>query len=155
TDPLAETLQGKVTTAIAPAGVGRSVAVQSDGKILVAGYADGAFGLARYRGDGSLDTSFDGDGKVTTGVIGFDSNYGYSMAVQSDGKILVAGALYNNGTLDFDFALVRYNPDGSLDTSFDGDGKATTDFGSDFGRGVALQSDGKILVAGYTYARSS
>jgi uncharacterized delta-60 repeat protein len=89
-----------------------------------------------------------GDGKVTT-AIGSSHDLGHSVALQSDGKILVAGDSWNGST--FDFALVRYNADGSLDTSFSGVGKITTTIGpstSDFGYSVTLQADGKILVAG-------
>ena len=87
---------------------GRSVTVQADGKILVAGYSNGDFALVRYNSDGSLDTSFSNDGKLTTDF-GSTTDYGQSVTVQADGKILVAGS--SNG----DIALVRYNADGSLD----------------------------------------
>ena len=70
----------------------------------------------RYNTDGSLDTNFDSDGKVTT-AIGSANDYALSVAIQSDGKIVAAG-YSDNGSND-DFALVRYNTDGSLDTSFD------------------------------------
>ncbi|MEH2286309.1 DUF4347 domain-containing protein, partial [Nostoc sp.] len=127
--------------------VGYSVTVQANGKIIVAGQANGNFGLARYNTNGSLDTSFNGTGKVTTDF-GF-VEIGYSVAVQADGKIIVAG-LSNT-----DFALARYNTNGSLDTSFNGTGKVTTDFGFiavDTGYSVAVQADGKILVAGQANA---
>ena len=75
--------------------------------------------------DGSLDTSFDTDGKITT-AIGSAADYGRSVAIQSDGKIVAAGHSYNGS--DDDFSLARYNTDGSLDTSFDTDGKVTTGF---------------------------
>ncbi|MDD5321500.1 MAG: hypothetical protein PHD43_12960 [Methylococcales bacterium] len=132
---------------------GASVAVQTDGKILVAGssynFAEqkSIFVLVRYNSDGSLDTGFSGDGKVTTEP---DSDAGYdgnSVVVQADGKILVAGS--SGG----DFTLVRYNSDGSLDTSFSDDGIVITDMGSfsDNGKSVTVQADGKILVAGSSY----
>ncbi len=130
-----------------------AVAVQSDGKIVVAGRSyNGAnydFALARYNGDGSLDTSFSGDGKVITDF-GGDADWGFSVALQSDGRIVTAGYATTGGKIDF--ALARYNSDGSLDTSFDGDGKLTTALGSaaDIARSVAVQSDGKIVVAGYS-----
>jgi uncharacterized delta-60 repeat protein len=73
---------------------------------------------------GDLDLSFGGGGKVTT-AIGTGGDFGYSVIQQADGKLVVAGYSYN-GSND-DFALVRYNADGSLDTGFDGDGKVTTD----------------------------
>jgi uncharacterized delta-60 repeat protein len=120
----------------------QSVTMQSDGKILVAGCSNDKFALIRYNPDGSLDSSFSDDGKVTTDFSGGDD--GRSVIVQSDGKILVAGS--SNG----DFAIVRYNADGSLDADFGSGGKLTTDFsgGYDDGRSVTLQSDGKILLAG-------
>jgi uncharacterized delta-60 repeat protein len=127
-----------------------AVAIQSDGKIVVAGTSNGAFALARYLTDGTLDTSFDSDGKVTTSI---SANFGFaqSLAIQPDGKIVVAGYWYNGS--DYDFALARYNLDGSLDTSFDGDGKILTPIGPgyDYIEGVALQSDGKIVAVGYAY----
>jgi uncharacterized delta-60 repeat protein len=120
-----------------------SVAVQADGKILVAGSSDGDFALARYNSDGSIDTSFSSDGKLVTDFAGSD-DHGNSVTVQPDGKILVAGSS------DGDFALARYNSDGSLDTSFSYDGRDTTNFGgSDDGcNNVTMQADGKILVTG-------
>ncbi len=84
----------------------------------------------RYNTNGSLDTSFDGDGRVTT-PIGASQDIAESIVIQSDGKIVVAGRS-SNGSND-DFAVVRYNSNGSLDTSFDGDGKQTTSIGT-FGR---------------------
>jgi serralysin len=122
---------------------GFCVATQVDGKSLVAGTNAGDFLLLRYNGDGSSDTSFDFDGKVTTD---FSSNadFGYNIVVQLDGKIIVAG------TTGSDFALARYNSDGSLDITFDNDGKILTDFGSntDSAYAVTLQADGKILAGG-------
>ena len=143
---------GKVTTAIgASSDIARSVVLQSDGKIVVAGYsyngANNDFALARYNTDGSPDTSFDTDGKVTT-AIGASGDVAYSVVLQSDGKIVVAG--YSDNGANYDFALARYNTNGSPDTSFDTDGKLTTDFGAstDEATSVILQSDGKIVVAG-------
>ncbi len=106
------------------------------------------FALVRYNADGSLDTSFNGDGKVTTAV-GIDYDYANAVAVQADGKIIVAG--YSKVGATNDFAVVRYHSDGSLDTSFNSDGKLTTDFfgSNDVGnQHGTLQTDGKILVAG-------
>ena len=78
---------------------------------------------------GDLDLTFGVSGKVTT-AFGASQDYGYSVAVQSDGKIVVAGSS-SNGSND-DFAVARYNTNGTLDTSFDGDGKVTTAFGGYF-----------------------
>ena len=128
-----------------------SVAIQSDGKIVAAGYSDDGsnddFALVRYNTDGSLDASFDGDGKVTT-AIGSGADQACSVAIQSDGKIVAAG--YSNNGSNEDFALVRYNTDGSLDTNFNSDGKVTTEVGSinDYAWSVTIQSDGKIVAAG-------
>ena len=85
-----------------------------------------------------------------TTPIGAGFDQAYSVAVQDDGKLLVAGSSFN-GT-DFDYAIVRYNTNGTLDTSFSGDGKLTTDFGGNhIGESVTLQSDGKILVTGRSW----
>lgn len=149
---------GIAITAFLPAGLqdfARAVVIQPDGKIIVAGSArvtqsptTDDFALARYNPDGSLDTSFDGDGKVMTSFGGrFDE--ARSLAIQSDGKIVVAGFA---GTTDIDFAVVRYNTDGSLDTTFDVDGRLTTSFGTSGDRAysVVIQPDGKIVAAGST-----
>ncbi|MFN7738414.1 MAG: delta-60 repeat domain-containing protein, partial [Pirellula sp.] len=99
---------------------------------------------------GDLDTTFDGDGKVTTDF-GNTGDVAHSVAIQSDGKIVVAGFSRFEGNFNSeDFALARYNSNGSLDTTFDGDGKITTDFDGEYDNAlsVAIQSDGKILVAG-------
>ena len=88
------------------------MALQADGKIVVAGVAAPAardFALARYNADGTLDTTFDGDGKQTTDFGGVDD--GRRGGVQADGKIVVAGQRPA-------LALARYNADGTLDTSF-------------------------------------
>lgn len=132
---------------------GYSIAVQADGKILVAGNtsaADGSvqrFALARFNPNGGLDTTFSGDGTVTTDI-GGGADYALAVATQADGKILVAG--YSANGLNNDFALARYNKNGSLDTSFSQDGKVTADFGvgDDVAYSILVQADGKILLAG-------
>ncbi len=140
---------GKVITPIGEYSAA-SVAVQSDGKIVVAGGYRGDFALVRYTSTGALDTSFNGTGKVTTDFGG--SDFGSSVAVQGDGKIVVAGSS-RNGILDSNIALVRYTRTGALDTSFNGTGKVTPDFGvgDHSGTSVAVQSDGRIVVAGSSY----
>jgi uncharacterized delta-60 repeat protein len=150
---------GIVTTAIGSGTENAwSVKLQSDGKIVVAGYSHNGsnfdFAVVRYNTDGSLDTTFDTDGKVTT-AIGSGSDEAYSVVLQSDGKIVVAG--YSDNGSNYVFAVVRYNIDGSLDTTFDTDGKVTTAIGSgsDIARSVVLQSDGKIVAAGYSYNGSN
>lgn len=127
------------------AAVASAVAIQPDGKIVVGGRNIGVgFALARYNPDGSLDTSFDADGIVITPVgSGGDVK---ALVMQSDGKIVVAG--YSTTNIQA-FALARYNPDGSLDTSFDGDGFVRTPIGvNSIAQAAAIQSNGKIVVAG-------
>ena len=130
---------------------GHAVALAADGKILVAGSAAPGgfccqFALARYNTNGSLDTSFDGDGRVTTfGGLSSAS----ALAIQADGKIVVAGSTYNPvGTSGV--AIARYNLDGSLDISFGTLGKVIFGFGGccDDAAAIALQADGRIVVAG-------
>jgi uncharacterized delta-60 repeat protein len=149
---------GKVTTAIGAADAHAYALVrQPDGKLVVAGDSYNIttpslydFTLARYNPNGSLDTSFDGTGKVTT-AIGLNNDGASALALQPDGKLVAAGAS-NNGS-DYDFALARYNPDGSLDKSFKGTGKVTTAIGpgNDQAFALVLQPDGKIVVAGRSY----
>ncbi|WP_448268342.1 putative Ig domain-containing protein [Nostoc sp. DSM 114159] len=134
---------GKVTTDIGTntTDIARSIVIQDDGKILLAGVSNNNFAVVRYNSNGSLDTSFNSTGKVTTDF--GNTDIAYSIALQDDGKILVAGASSSN------FAVVRYNSNGGLDTSFGTAGKVTTNLGStDIAYSIALQDDGKILLAG-------
>jgi uncharacterized delta-60 repeat protein len=138
---------GKVTTDFGSTDRAHSVAIQSDGMIVAVGDSysgtDYDFALARYTTAGALDTTFDTDGKVTTDFGSTDQIW--SVAIQTDGKIVAVGKS------DTDFALARYTTAGALDTTFDTDGKVTTDFGStDWAHSVAIQSDGKIIAAGYS-----
>ncbi|MDQ4120955.1 MAG: hypothetical protein M3209_05875 [Acidobacteriota bacterium] len=132
-----------------------AIAIQADDKIVVAGYVSGTFAIARYNPDGSLDTSFNFDGKVTTPVGVNPTARGAAMKIQSDGKILLAGFASNGSNNDF--ALVRYNPNGSPDNSFDSDGIVMTPIGlgNDEARAIAIQSDSKILVAGSSHNGSN
>ena len=124
------------------------------GKMLVAGSAtfggDSDFALVRYNADGSLDTSFGAGGLIHTDF-GSTNDEAYAMAIQSDGKIVVVGHTRTDSGF-FDFAVARYNADGSLDTTFGAghNGKMVLDFGGDFDQAtaVAVQSDGKIVVSG-------
>lgn len=128
-----------------------SVAIQPNGKILVTGQSGSAdardFAVARYNSDGSLDTSFSGDGWTTTDFGGID-DIPTDMALQEDGRIVVVGGTSLDG--EGDFAVARYQADGASDSSFSGDGKLLTDLGSDidFAYSVAIQSDGRLVVAG-------
>ena len=128
---------------------GTSVALQADGKIVVAGWADTSpadFLLARLTATGALDLTFGGDGFVTTDFDS-DTDQVYAVQLQTDGKIVTCGRALIDG--DFDFAVARYNPDGSLDTSFAGDGKGSVGFGGDEACfDLALQEDGKVVLVG-------
>ncbi len=144
---------GKSTTHF---GVGNdsayAVAVQEDGRIVVGGKATNGsredFALARFGTNGSLDGEFDFDGKLTTDFGGV-GGWLWDLAAQDDGRIVAAGTS-SNSSGGANFALVRYNPDGSLNTSFNHDGRTMTDFFgySDEARSVALQEDGKVVAAG-------
>ena len=142
---------GLVTTAIGSidnGASGSSVAVQNDGKIVVAGQRKSDFALVRYNSDGSLDNTFNGTGKVTTDIASSSDDYARQVVVQSDGRIVVGGFFL--GGDNNNFVLVRYTSNGSLDSSFGTGGKVKTDLGSreDRASGLALQSDGKILLGG-------
>src|SRR5262249_57196261 len=103
-----------------------AVALQADGKILVGGSANSDFALARYNSDGSPDTSFGSGGVVTTDLGRRGVDEGFDVAVQSDGKIVMVGR--SNGPTGYDFGVVRYNADGSLDSGFGTGGIVPTDF---------------------------
>ncbi|CAN5328371.1 hypothetical protein BH10ACI3_BH10ACI3_20970 [soil metagenome] len=143
---------GIVISSVAPMNTewANSVAIQSNGKIVAAGIwrngSDDDFALFRYNTDGTLDTTFDTDGKVTTGFGGDQA--ANAVVIQPDGKIIAGG--YSSGNGSEDFALVRYNADGSLDTTFDSDGIVTTPVSesSDKVNSLVIRADGKIVAAG-------
>jgi uncharacterized delta-60 repeat protein len=133
---------GRVMTDLGTNGdAAYALALQPDGKIVVAGQSSADAVLVRYKTDGSLDSSFDGDGKLFTNL--GPGNVASDVLVQPDGKIIAAGG-------GGDFVLLRYEASGAPDTSFDGDGKATTDFGSAFeaALSVALLPGGKLIAVG-------
>ena len=125
---------------------GNAVARQANGRIVVAGHSTVAGAVvARLRATGALDPDFNGDGRVTLPG-GRTAN---AVRVQPDRKIVVAGTPAGSLTI----TVHRLLPNGSLDTTFDGDGTASIDFGNlsfDFGNDLVLQPNGKIVVAGYT-----
>jgi len=143
---------GKVTTALHGAfDRANALAVQADGKLVAAGMGFGVdFALARYNPDGSLDSSFGTGGTVTTDFFG-SNDEANALVVQADGKLVTAGETMTEAS-DIDVALARYNPDGSLDSSFGTGGKVTTDFAGGFDQANALvmQADGKLVAAGKT-----
>ncbi|MDX1251849.1 MAG: Ig-like domain-containing protein [Gammaproteobacteria bacterium] len=151
-----------VTTQVSSEGSSeaRAVAFQQDGKIVVAGSACGSkdsttgkctnwdFALVRYTADGVPDTNFGNAGIAITDIGQHDM--AHAMAIDSQDRIVVAGFV-GDGSGNNDFALARYNPDGSLDISFDTDGIVTTDFGgNDVSYALALDSNNNIIVAGFS-----
>jgi uncharacterized delta-60 repeat protein len=151
---------GKAAADFGADAYGHSVAVYGDGRIVVTGYTTKSWeskkqcALACFKANGSLDTSFNGTGKVTTNFGGDGNAEGRSVTVQTDGKIVVVGYATAGNTEEF--ALARYNADGTLDTSFGDSGQVMTDVGisGSNATGVALQKDGKIVVAGYAVKNS-
>lgn len=153
---------GTITTSVGSGNSrGHAMAIMDNDKIVVAGSANNGnnddFALVRFTAAGALDTASFGTGagttltgKVTTSFAGNRDEVARAVAIQKNGKIVVAGQAYN-GT-DNDFALARYDRFGTLDTSFAGDGKKITDFNgtADSIAGIAIQADGKIVVAGFT-----
>lgn len=135
---------GKVITDLGGTDSANDVAVQADGRIVVAGASAGNFAVARYTSTGTLDSSFGGDGIVITDLGGRD-DLAAAVLVQPDGRILVAGGF--GDFISHSFAVVRYNVNGTLDTSFGGDGIVTLLFGS-IALDLALQPDGRIVLVG-------
>ncbi|MFL5797936.1 MAG: delta-60 repeat domain-containing protein [Actinomycetota bacterium] len=143
---------GKVVTHFEGGGSAGGVAIQADGKVVAAGSTGGRFAVARYGKDGTPDASFGGDGTVTTDfTTGADE--AFAVAIQGNGKIVVAGVAGDRIVGEVRggrFALARYNPTGTPDATFGGDGRVTTNFtdGFDSANGVAIQGNGKIVAAG-------
>lgn len=132
----------------------RAIAVQDDGKIVVAGHLDGtnsAFLVIRLTSSGAYDNTFGTAGIVTSDFGASSINETNSMVIQPDGKILIAGWTSSG---DKDIALLRFNSDGSADNTFGVDGKVSTDLNNAIQEAheVALQPDGKIIVAGFTFS---
>ena len=129
-----------------------AVAIQGDGKIVVAGNAglggnNARVGVARYNANGTLDGTFSGDGLFTMDFVGTAGGAAQALAIQSDGRIVIVGS---SGS---DFAVARLNSTGTLDTTFGpGTGIITKDFGSgnEGATAVAILADGRIVVAGTT-----
>jgi uncharacterized delta-60 repeat protein len=146
--------EGKAITHIGQGNVANSVVIQPDGKIILAGKSNETifsdFALVRYNQDGTLDKSFGNSGIVQTQVSG-TYDFANSVGLQSDGKI-IAGGTAQDGFSNYNFALVRYNSDGTLDETYGTNGIAVTDRSSvDIGNSLSLQSDEKLILAGGTY----
>ncbi|MEO7801939.1 MAG: delta-60 repeat domain-containing protein, partial [Ginsengibacter sp.] len=125
---------------------------QPDGKVIAAGYLfngnDYDFLVSRFNTNGSFDNTFSGDGSQTISFLN-SNDYAFALAIQQDGKIIVSGQAIIGENADF--ALARLNVDGTIDNTFDGDGKQTTNISTnDIGSHLAIQTDGKILLGANT-----
>jgi uncharacterized delta-60 repeat protein len=141
--------RGKVTTGFSGIAGVQSMVVDGAGRILVAGGTGGGLALVRYTANGALDTTFGSGGKLVTNIQlrGGDA---HSLALQTDGKIIVGASMIDPATSGWEFVVARFNANGTADTTFGSGGSVVTHPGiSDvtFG-GVAIQGDGKILLAG-------
>src|SRR5262249_47844139 len=150
---------GKQITDFFGAGAqANGVVLQADGKFVVAGTASDSatrpvatdIAVARYNSDGSLDSAFGSGGETAIPFPDSATEQGNAVALLPDGKIIVAGTAFKTFNTPPDFALVRYNSDGSLDSAF---GTKTTDIagGTDEALALAIQSDGKAVVAGRSF----
>ena len=155
---------GKVLTDFSSTGsldAAHALVREPSGRLVAAGFStaggDFDFALARYNPDGSLDTTFGSGGKVLTGFGPLSFEQIWALVLQPDGKILAAGESTVGGS--YDFALARYNRDGSLDTTFGSGGKVLTDFSGtgsvDAARALVLQPGGKIVAGGLSTALGS
>ena len=156
---------GKQITDFFGAGAkANAIVLQADGKFTVAGTASDSatrpvatdFALARYNSDGSLDTSFGISGETSVPFSDSASEQANALLVAPDGKIIVAGSAFKTFATPPDFAVRRYNSDGSIDKNFGTDGSITTDFagGTDNAQGIAIQADGNVVVAGRAFRTS-
>ncbi|MCH7965001.1 MAG: hypothetical protein IH852_13805 [Bacteroidetes bacterium] len=136
-------------------GEANSVAIQKDDKIVVAGYSispatnNEEITLVRFTENGNIDKSFGNKGLIVT-EISSEKDVGESVVIQNDGKIVVVGTTDHKPSADI--VLIRYNKNGSLDYSFGIGGIVITDINSamDIGKSLVLQSDGKMIVSGFT-----
>ena len=145
---------GSVTTDFGGSDVANAVALQTDGKIVVAGTSSGNFAVARYTADGVLDATFGTGGLVTTDFGG--DELANAVAIQPDGRIVAAGWNVLAGFPNFpdNFVLARYTTDGVLDPTFGSGGRVTTDFGGRYDRAhaMAIYPDGRIIVVGESFS---
>lgn len=146
---------GVVTTTISSNSIAYAIAIQGDDKIVVVGgsnredgFNNGNFALARYTITGSLDSTFDNDGIVTTSI--GSNGFARAVAVQSDNRIIVGGSSSAGFLTGSSFTLARYTITGSLDSNFGSSGVVTTSINSNgVVNAIALQADNKIVAVGY------
>jgi uncharacterized delta-60 repeat protein len=154
---------GMVTTPVAFASDLADVCLQSTGKIIAGGYYQAGsasqqdFLLIRYLPNGTIDSAFGANGRVLTDFSGGNNEQIHALAIQSDDKIVAVGEWFNTAQTVYNFAIARYMPDGSPDSSFNGTGKLLIDMAgySDYAKAVVIQPDGKIVVAGTTATASA
>lgn len=137
---------------------GRTLLIQDDGKMLTAGTravgSNYSLLIGRYNTNGSLDTSFGSNGTATLNSKATTSDYGFGAVLQPDGKIVVTGYNYDSATYLYSLILARFNANGTLDTTFGTNGVVVyngSSNGYDTASSLALQSDGKLVAAGYRY----
>ena len=144
-----------------PTAEARAVALQGDGKIIVAGVSGAGsyselndFALARYNSDGTLDQAFGTGGKVKTHFpgVGNTGSSATSIVLQPDGKVVVGGYYKQSDRTRHQFALARYSSNGTLDSAFGQAGKVATriGLGDAFSFSISLESNGRIVLAGYS-----
>jgi uncharacterized delta-60 repeat protein len=151
---------GKVVTVATVRESANGLLILPDGRIMISGSIDlpnshdTSFALLRFNSNGSVDPTF-GNGGIATTNINIDDDYAYAIALQSDGKIVAAGRrgiqFYPTEQRKGNVALARYNPDGSLDTTFGNGGTVVNDFGQgleSYALQLLIQPDGKLVIAG-------
>ncbi len=139
--------------------IATTLGIQSDGKIVLGGHTyirsnprlAYDFAVARLNTDGSLDNTYGNNGVATTQIVD-EANYANGLVIQADDKVVLAGRTVKE--FDYDFAMVRFNTDGTLDATFGNGGKVSTDVDGkeDHGYAIALQPDNKIILAGHSYS---
>ena len=139
---------GQVITPIENRSEGNSLVIQTDGKIILGGYSKQYINLVRYNKNGVLDTTFGLGGKVITNIKNYYSEKCKSIAIQSDGKIVLGGYGQHNNNDKSYFLLVRYHNNGILDSTFGTNGIVIGNIGK--ANTMGIQNDGKILLGGYS-----
>lgn len=150
--PLSPNGAGKLITVVSSSfDDAYAMAIQTDGKVVLAGSCGNDICAVRYNPDGSLDSSFNGTGSVTFRPVGTAGGIVNAVAIQRDGKIVLGGWCINSSPVAPRFCAVRYHANGSLDSGFNGSGQVITDAGGSDNRAtaIAMQGDGKIVLAGW------
>ncbi len=143
-----------VLSAIGSFDLANAIALQLDGKLVLAGFCTNRACAIRLNADGGLDTSFNGTGKLVVPQIGSCCDRANAVAIQPDGKLVLAGYCLGSGSA-YNFCAVRLNSDASLDATFNGTGKFILQLdpahSDDRAFGLTLQPDGKPVFAGYCH----